>query len=151
MSGGHTVNFPAAYMLIRKDGKLLFVLRSHTGFMDGFYSLPAGRVEPAESFRAAAVREAAEEVGVTVLPEHAKHALTHHRYRDAETVWVDAYFVAGQWSGTPANTQPEEHGEIIWFPEDALPAGKILDYQYAALQAIARGETYGEFNWPGQA
>jgi 8-oxo-dGTP diphosphatase len=146
--GALTVNFPAVYMLVEKDGKLAFVLRSNTGFMDGLYSLPAGRVEPAEPFRAAAIREAAEEVAVTVLPEHAAQVFTHHRYSSPEDIWVDVYFRAERWSGTPVNALPEEHGEMVWFAIDDLPADKIMPYQYAALQAVRKGETYGEFNWP---
>ncbi|HEX7963384.1 MAG TPA: NUDIX domain-containing protein [Candidatus Saccharimonadales bacterium] len=149
--GALTVAYPAVYMLIRQDGKLAFVLRSNTGFMDGYYSLPAGRVEPAEAFRPAAIREAAEEAGVTVLPEHAKHVFTHHRYATPKDIWVDVYFEAVQWSGTPVNAAPEEHGELAWFAIADLPEGKIMPYQYAALQGIAKGETYGEFNWPKEA
>lgn len=146
--GPRTSYFPAVCMLIRKDGKMLFVLRTNTGFMDGYYSLPAGRVEPAEAYRAAAIREAKEEVGLTVKPEDAAFRILHHRYYGPEDIWVDAYFEAEQWSGTPVNGEPKEHGEIAWFPADNLPADKILDYQYAALQAIAAGQTYGEFHWP---
>lgn len=31
-------NYPACYVILRKEDKILFVLREHTGFMDGFYS-----------------------------------------------------------------------------------------------------------------
>lgn len=147
-TGGRTTNFPAVYMLVQQGDKLLFVLRTHTGFMDGWYTLPAGRVEPAEAFRPAAVREAAEEVGVTVLPQDAKHVYTQHRYKSPEDIWVDVFFKAEKWSGTPANMEPDEHGEIAWFPINDLPADKIMDYQLAPIKDILAGKTYGEFNWP---
>jgi 8-oxo-dGTP diphosphatase len=146
--GALTANFPAVYMLVEENRKLLFVLRTNTGFMDGFYSLPAGRVEPAEAFRAAAIRETNEEVGVIVAPEDARQVYVQQRYSGPETIWVDMFFKAEKWSGTPANTAPQEHGEIAWFDIDNLPEDKIMDYQLAGLKAIARGETYGEFNWP---
>jgi len=148
MSVGRTTNFPAAYMLVHKDNLLLFVLRTHTGFMDGRYSLPAGRVEPAEAFRAAAIRETLEEVGLTVKPENTKYVYTQHRYQNDTTIWVDVFFEAEAWSGTPVNASPEEHGEIAWFPIDALPADKLMDYQLAGIQGFLRGQNYGEFNWP---
>jgi 8-oxo-dGTP pyrophosphatase MutT (NUDIX family) len=146
--GALTANFPAVYMLVEEDRKLLFVLRTNTGFMDGFYSLPAGRVEPAEAFRAAAIREANEEVGVVVAPEDARQVYIQQRYSDAETIWVDVFFKAEKWSGTPSNAEPEAHGEIAWFDIGNLPEDKIMDYQLAGIQAMARGETYGELNWP---
>ena len=78
--GGLTLHYPAVYMLIRQDGKLLFVKRAHTGFMNGFYSLPAGRVEPVERYREAVIRETWEEAGVVVKPEHARLVHTQERY-----------------------------------------------------------------------
>lgn len=147
-AGGHTENWPAAYMLVRKGGKLLFVLRTNTGFMDGFYSLPAGRVEAGEPFRAASIREAAEEGGVTVLPAHAKQVYTQQRRGGDGRVWVDVFFAADQWSGEAHNAQPEEHGEITWLDEADLPYDKIMDYQSEALKRLQQGETYGEFGWP---
>jgi ADP-ribose pyrophosphatase YjhB (NUDIX family) len=146
--GGHTENWPACYMLIRQDGKLLFVLRTNTGFMDGYYCLPAGRVEADEPFRAGSLREAEEEAGVTVRPEHAKHVYTQHRRGGDGRVWVDVFFEATEWSGEARNAQPEEHGEIAWFDEADLPFDKIMDYQSEPLQRMQQGETYGEFGWP---
>ena len=150
MSGPLTANFPAVAMLVRKDNKLLFVLRSNTGFMDGFYCLPGGRVEPGEAIRAAARREAEEEVGIVVQPEHAKHVYTQQRYKTPEDIWLDVVFEAKQWAGTPKNMLPEEHGEIAWFSVDDLPEEKILDYHMAIIRGLANGQTYGEFNFPGR-
>jgi 8-oxo-dGTP pyrophosphatase MutT (NUDIX family) len=151
MPGPLTANFPAVYMLVRKDNKLLFVLRSNTGFMDGFYCLPGGRVEPGEPYRAAAIREAKEEVDVTVRPEHAKQVYLQLRYKDPKDIWVDTFFEAEQWSGTPMNALPDEHGEMVWFNIDKLPAAKILDYQLSGIQDWLNGGTYGEFNWPKES
>ncbi|HSX00465.1 MAG TPA: NUDIX domain-containing protein [Patescibacteria group bacterium] len=149
MNGGKTINLPAAYMLIRKDNQLLFVLRTNTGFMDGLYSLPAGRVEPNEAFRAAAIRETMEEVGLTVEPTHAAYAYTQHRFKP-DGVWVDVFFEADQWTGVPKNASPKEHGEIAWFPIEALPTNKLMDYQLAGIEGILSGNKYGEFHWPAE-
>ncbi|QQS18886.1 NUDIX domain-containing protein [Candidatus Saccharibacteria bacterium] len=61
--------YSAAFMLIKRGDKYLFVRRAHTDWMNGYYGLPSGKVEPGEGFFAAAIREAKEEVGVTVLPK----------------------------------------------------------------------------------
>jgi ADP-ribose pyrophosphatase YjhB (NUDIX family) len=53
-----TTNVPSCYVLVRDGDKILFVLREHTGFMDGKYSLPAGHVEEGERFTQAAARAA---------------------------------------------------------------------------------------------
>ena len=63
---------PAAYVvLLRPSGtgdEVLLQLRQHTGFMDGHWACAAaGHVEEGESAPAAAVREAAEELGVAMI------------------------------------------------------------------------------------
>ena len=57
----------AVYLLIEQAGKYAFIMRSNTGWRDGYYALPAGKVEKNESFTQGAIREAAEEVGITIL------------------------------------------------------------------------------------
>lgn len=46
MSG--TTNVPEVTVLIRKDKKILFVLRQNTGYADGTYAMPGGHVDPDE-------------------------------------------------------------------------------------------------------
>lgn len=63
-----TTHIPEVSVLIRKGDKILFVLRTNTGWMDGFYALPGGHLEADENFTNAGVREAHEEVGITIGP-----------------------------------------------------------------------------------
>ena len=39
----------ASFVIIRKEGKIAFVLRTNTGWMNGYYGLPSGKVEKVES------------------------------------------------------------------------------------------------------
>ena len=148
MPGPLTTNFPAVYMLVQQDGKLLFVLRSNTGFMDGYYCLPGGRVEPGEAYLAAAIREAKEEVDVDVQPEDARQVYLQQRYHDPQNIWVDVFFAADKWSGTPVNALPDEHSEMVWFDVNNLPEDKILDYQVTGIRGFLENRPYGEFNFP---
>jgi len=141
-------NFPACYVVVKKDDKILFVKRANTGFMDGHYSLPAGRVEVSETFSMGAAREALEEVGLTIKPEALKHVHTQHRYSNKSefTQWVDVFFEVSDWSGEPINNEPDKHSEIAWLPIADLP-DSIMDYQKNALDKILLNESYGEFGW----
>ena len=40
----------AAFALLRKGSKIAMILRANTGYMDGFYGLPSGKVEYNETF-----------------------------------------------------------------------------------------------------
>jgi len=141
-----TTQVPSVYVLLRRGGKLAFVLRTHTGFMDGAYSLPAGHVEDGETFREAAIREAFEETGVKVNIDDLKYLHTMQRNR-GDHVRVDVFFEAAKWEGEPTNAEPELHGELTWFLADGLPYEDIMDYQGEALRQIAAGKQYSEFGW----
>lgn len=133
----------ACYVIFERNGKILFVKRANTGFMDGFYGLPAGRVDPGESVLHAAVREAQEEVGISIKLENLTHIHTAYRESDPEHTWIDVYFRAAPWDGEPINNEPERHSEIAWLEKSDLP-DNIQYYVAAALKNISSGKTYSE-------
>src|SRR5690242_13282304 len=108
--------YAASYLIFRKDGKLAFVLRSNTAWMNGYYGLVSGKVEKDESFRQAAVREAREEAGVDIEPEDLKQVLVMDRNEssDDDMTWVDVYFEASKWKGEVRNNEPEVHSSLDW-------------------------------------
>ncbi|HVV25622.1 MAG TPA: NUDIX domain-containing protein [Candidatus Saccharimonadales bacterium] len=134
-------------MLVRRHDKVLFVLRSHTGWMDGHYALPAGHVEENESFIQAAQRELEEEVGLKAARDQFRHAVTLHEFKpDIHEVRIGVCFEVSGWQGEAVNAEPEKHDEIRWFSLDELPQ-KLTPSTRQALAAIKSGETYVEFGW----
>ena len=110
-------------VLQRSDGAILLARRSGVRYGDGLWGLPGGHAGRAESWVDAAVREAFEEVGVTVAVDDLI-PLGVQRHLDGETHGVDAYFLATRWIGEPSAVS--ECSEVAWFavrdlPEDALP------------------------------
>lgn len=140
-----TQNVPSSYVVLRKGNKALFVLRSNTGYMDGYYGLPAGHVEDMENFVQAAVREVFEEVGVKVDPEQLKHFHTMHR-NHGDHVRIDLFFEATKWTGTPKNSEPNRHEKIAWLDLGNLP-DNVMDYTKAALERAKNKQAYSEFGW----
>jgi len=132
--------------VILRDRDRIFVLRRHgTGWMDGHFSLPAGGVEDGETLVQAAVREAREEVGVTVDPAnlrlvHVLHARTHG------DTWTGHFFETTRWQGTPTVHEPEKHDQPCWVGVDALPRPTV-PYVRGALEAMHEGRTYSEYGW----
>lgn len=69
--GTRLVLIPAVAAIVRDDrGRVLLVKTTH-----GHWSLPAGAVDPGESPRQAAIREAREETGLEVAPVRLVEAL----------------------------------------------------------------------------
>jgi len=140
-----TTNIPGVCVILKKQGKVLFVLRSNTGYKDGQYGVPGGHVEDNETFKQAACREAMEEVGVHVRPEDLVYKMTVHR-QSIKDIRIDVWFEALTWTGEPKNAEPHIHDEIAWLDPDDLPKNTV-DYMSFGLENIAEGNTYGEFAW----
>ncbi|MFE3823773.1 NUDIX domain-containing protein, partial [Nocardia tengchongensis] len=52
--------------LLVRDGQVLLMRRQNTGVGDGWWAAPGGCIEAGEDYATAAIRETAEEVGVTI-------------------------------------------------------------------------------------
>ena len=134
----------ASYVIIRKDDKIAFVLRSNTTWMNHHYGLPSGKVEKNESYTAGAVREAKEEIGITVDPADLKFLLVVHRSEGDD--WVDVFFETTKWTGEPYNAEPHMHSELAWLDPKNLPA-KVIPSVAAALKNIEDGKQFSEYGW----
>lgn len=137
----------ASYVILRKNGKIAFVLRENTAWMNGYYGLPSGKVENGETYLQAAVREAKEEAGVDIKAADLQPVHTIHR-KEPEMTWVDVYFEATKWQGEPYNAEPHVHSELAWLDPKKLPKNVISSVKYA-LEQIEAGVTYAEYGWKG--
>lgn len=140
-----TTHVPSVYIVIRKQGKALFVLRQNTGYSDGNYSVPCGHVEPHETFKQAACREALEETGLHIRPEDLVYKLTVQR-RSIQDIRLDVWFEALAWTGEPKNTEPERHAKVDWLELNSLPEN-VTDFIAAGLEDIRHGQSYAEVGW----
>lgn len=135
----------ASYLYFKKDGKTAFIKRQNTGWMDGYYGFPAGKVEKNEAFTQAAVREAKEEVGIDLKPENLRQVLTVHRHTP-DMDWIDAIFEVIDWEGELFNAEPHMHGELVWLnlaelPENIVPVNRFI------IEQITAGNHYAEYGW----
>lgn len=146
---GTATPYTASYAIVRKADKIAFVLRKNTTWMNGYYGLPSGKVEKAESFDEAVIREVAEEVGLQVDANAIRFAHLMHRYNPAEDMtWADAYFEIDSFEGEPYNAEPDVHGELAWFALDNLPENVIPSVRFA-LERIEQGFVYTAYGWHG--
>ena len=101
-------------LVIEKDGKYLFLKRSHTGKGDGFYMLPGGHVDEGETVLHAAVRELKEELGIDIKESDLEFKLV-------ETLksYITFFFFVKNFTGTLQNMEPKKHSEMVYLAFDA--------------------------------
>jgi ADP-ribose pyrophosphatase YjhB (NUDIX family) len=131
--------FADVFLLLVLDGNVLLALRQNTGYADGQWNLPSGKVEPDEDLAAALRREAREEVGVEVIGTRLA-TVVHHRAA-GEEARLGFFFEATDWAGEPRNAEPGKCGGIGWYPLDALPA-ETVPYTAVGVELYRRGEPY---------
>lgn len=144
----HTARpYLAAFVFLRRNGKIALILRSNTEWMNGYYGLPAGKAETGERATAAAVREAYEEAGVRLREKDLSFVhLCHRHSSDSTLAWIDVLFETAQWEGEPVNNEPHKHSELSWHNPDSLPENTIPAVRHY-LQQIKAGHVYSEFGW----
>ena len=138
----------SVFVIVREGSRILFLRRAHTGWKDGFFSLPAGGHDGNETLAQAAARELREETGlIAAAPDLALVHLMHCRAGEKGSEWLGAFFETRQWHGTPELREPEKHDGLEWFDPRNLPENTI-PYVVQALDAVSRGETFSVYGWP---
>jgi len=140
---------PAAYVyLLRPPSRLggveevLLQLRQGTGSRDGHWAAAAaGHVERGESVYDAALREAAEEVGVTEVGLQPWCAMQRTAPGDDPVdERVDYFFVARTWVGTPQIMEPAKCADLQWCGLDTLPS-PVVPHEGRVLESLRLGST----------
>ncbi|WP_298890514.1 dihydrofolate reductase [uncultured Serinicoccus sp.] len=139
---------PATYVVLQREGshgtEVLLQLRRGTPFMDGWWACgAAGHVEAGESFPQAGVREAEEELGVTLRAADLHHVATVHRtcaLPDPVEQRVDVFVTTSSWEGEPHVVEADRAAELRWWPLDALPDA-VVPHERRALDALREGRT----------
>lgn len=132
----------ASFVLFVKNGKVLLLLRQNTGYMDGYYGLPAGHVDAGETPIDAAVREAKEEVNIDILSKDIRliDVVQADAMSERGTDYFNFFFKADKWQGEPENMEPDKCASLEWFDLNNLP-DNLLEHVALVLQNIDNSPT----------
>ena len=144
--------FPVTvHLLFLRDQQILLLRRFNTGYADGQYSVPAGHLDGDETVRAAAAREAQEEIGVRIEPEQIVFSSVMHRNEgDTDKTGagerVDFFVRVPAWVGEPVNAEPDKCDDLRWADVEALPEN-MVPYVRRAIQNDRDGVRFDEYGW----
>jgi 8-oxo-dGTP diphosphatase len=139
---------PSVFTVILKDGKVLMLRRANTGWMDGYYDLPAGHLEDQEHLKDGAARELMEEAGLSVKTEDLKLVHIYQNHHQSEAPHYGFIFLAKAWSGTPKLMEVDKSDDMDFFPLDKLPP-KTTPYVRNALKKLDSKEVTISYQPPG--
>jgi len=142
--------FADVFLVLTRDDRVLLALRENTGYADGQWNLPSGKVEADEDLAAAMVREAREEVGLRLTPDQLRLANVVHHRNPGEEARLGFFFAVEGPAGEPRNAEPHKCGGLDWFPLSELPANTV-PYTVAGLDLFRAGCTYGRHGWDPSA
>ena len=141
-------NVPASYLTLFKDNKVLLLRRCNTGYEDGNYSMIAGHVDPGETFTQCILREAKEEAGIILKPEHLKvvHVVHRNSGEPENNERVDVFFVAEEWEGEIVNKESQKCDDLSWFDLDHIP-DNVIPFIRQVIEEIKNKNFYSEYGW----
>ena len=134
----------AVHIFLIREGKVLLLRRFNTGYEDGNYSVVAGHLNGDEEVKAAAIREAREEVGIRIAPQDLRVVGVMHRKSNDER--IDFFLTATAWSGEVTNLEPDKCDRLAWFDVQDLPQN-VIPYVRRALDNYRRGQWFDSFGW----
>ncbi len=140
MRGCHFQLIVDVHLLLLSDGDLLLGRRANTGYGDGAYEPPSGRLAERETLVEAALRVAAQ-VGLELDP--ARISLAHVLHDVSGAGRMAFFLTAGTWTGAPS-TEATSYSDLDWFPLDSLPAN-MIDRARVAVRNFAAGARFSTY------
>lgn len=128
------------HLLLLRDGEVLLGRRANTGYGDGAYEPPSGRLDERETIVEAAVRVAGE-AGIALDPVAV--TLAHVMHDVSGTGRIAFFLTAEQWGG-PASGAADGYSDLGWFPLDALPAN-MMNRARVAVRHFASGRDFSTY------
>ena len=128
-------------IIIQQEDQILLLKRENTGWMDGFWGMPGGSLDPEETIAEAAARETYEEVGILINPEDLELVHVMHVRRGGNKDVLGFMFIAHAWKGIAENREPGNCSDVQWFPIHSLPSN-VIPQNLEAFQQAQAGSFY---------
>jgi 8-oxo-dGTP diphosphatase len=139
------------HLLLLSDGDLLLGRRANTGYGDGAYEPPSGRLAERETLVEAAVRVAAAQVGIELDPARVSLA---HVMHDVSGHGRMAFFLTADGWDRPADApdhgaaarlaETSSYSDFGWYPLAELPAN-MIDRARVAVRNYAAGARFSTY------
>lgn len=129
----------SVYLIIKNNkNEILFQRRQGTKLWPGFLALPAGHIDEGENVYDAVVREAKEELNITISIENIIDTFVVNRRNKSIQPYYDVYFEIDSYIGDIIINEPEKCSELKWIKVEDLP-DDVIDFEKVALLNNKKG------------
>ncbi len=138
-------------LILTRDDQVLLALRQGTGYADGQWNLPSGKLEIDEDAVSAIIRETREEIGLRLDPDEPRMVATVHHRNAAGQGRIGLVFTVAHnpaRHGEPINAEPHKCAKIEWLPVNALP-DDTYPYTAASVGAFRMSQPLRLSGWSG--
>lgn len=129
-------------LILTRGDHILLALRDGTGYADGQWNLPSGKLEDGEDLITAVMRETREEIGIELDRRTIELATVVHNRNPEGQARVGFFFTTTAWTGEPHNAEPHKCAKIAWYRPDMLPHNTV-PYTAAGIDLYQRGQPLG--------
>jgi ADP-ribose pyrophosphatase YjhB (NUDIX family) len=134
------------HLLLVSNGDMLLGRRANTGYGDGAFEPPCGRLAERETLVEAAVRVAAAQIGIALDPARVSLA---HVLHDVSGAGRMAFFLtADGWADEacplPSIQGTRSYSDFGWYPLTDLPAN-MIDRARVAVRNYAAGARFSTY------
>ena len=129
------------HLLLLSEGEVLLGRRANTGYGDGAFEPPSGRLAERETLVEAAVRVAGAQVGIVLDP--ARVSLAHVMHDVSGAGRMAFFLTADGWVGA-AGAATKSYSDFGWYPLAELPAN-MIDRARVAVRNFAAGARFSTY------
>lgn len=124
----------SVYLIIKNnDNQILLQRRQGTKLWPGFLALPAGHIDEGENCYDAVIREASEELSISITKEDISDIFVVNRRNSTLSPYFDVYFEISSYIGKIQINEPEKCSELIWCDINNLPSD-MINFEVQAIQ-----------------
>lgn len=132
------------HLFLIRNESILLLKRKNTGYMDGYFHIPAGHLDGHERLIDALIRESNKEVGIVIAEKDVK--LVHVMHHKSNNERLGFFFEVKKWQGEPENKESKKSSEVAWFALDNLPKN-IIPYAKEAIKCYQKGMILSYYGW----
>lgn len=140
----------AVFLILTKIGNkkeyILLQRRFNTGILYGKYDVScSGHLEKNETLIEAIIREAKEEIGITIKKDNLFYRSTMHaNFKGTEYLLI--VFSSNKYSGIPTIMEPNKCDELQWFEINKLPKD-LIDTRKIVIDNYKNCNLYSEYGF----